>query len=356
MMTLPPSLRVPHRTLRLGAGLLLALFVATSDAGAAGDSGGDGSVPGTQGLTTRNAHALVYDGARQQVLLFGGADHARVYGDLWAWDGESWQSVSRSGPPPRTFPALTYDGARKQVLLFGGNRVLFGTPQDRNTFLNDLWAWNGSAWRQIETPTAPPPRAEAAMTYDEARQRVVLFGGYRMAEGKFAPFGDTWEWDGSEWRQVATEGPSPRNGAAMTYDAGRRRVVLFGGKGASDETWEWDGSDWRRITSAQTVGRFNTALAYGEITKTVLRFGGWDGKGRVADTWQYDGTNWQHLDIAGPSARNHSALVFDRRRQRFVLFGGHDGPNVFGDTWEYDGKTWSLAASTAPRKRLANGH
>lgn len=64
------------------------------------------------------------------------------------------------------------------------------------------------------------------MAYDSLRGRVVLFGG-AITNGAL---GDTWEWDGTDWTQMATSGPSRRYGHALAYDSRRQRVVLFGGQ------------------------------------------------------------------------------------------------------------------------------
>lgn len=306
-------------------------------------------------LTVRNAHAMAYHEARGTVMLFGGADERRVLGDLWEWNGNAWTQIIAPGPAPRTFPGLAYDHERKRLVLFGGNRVLFGTENDKDTFLDDMWEWDGAHWQEIKTPT-PSARAEASMVYDRGRRRLVLFGGYRVVEGKKIRLGDTWEWDGNNWQQVSASGPSPRNGAAMIYDAARKRVLLFGGSGGpSGETWIWDGKQWHEVKAA-TAGRFNSVTAFDEAHQQTLRFGGWNGETRVGDTWTFDGKAWQQIDAAGPEARNHSAMVYDFKRQRLVLFGGHDGENIFGDTWEWDGGKWSRAAFHEPRLRVDNGH
>jgi hypothetical protein len=118
------------------------------------------------------------------------------------------------------------------------------------TFLDDMWAWDGKAWHQIDTPT-PSARAEASVAYDSHRQRVVLFGGHRTENGERIRLGDTWEWDGQLWEQRASDGPPPRNHTSMTYDRGREVIVLFGGHDGErifGDTWEWDGSTWSRRT------------------------------------------------------------------------------------------------------------
>lgn len=308
-------------------------------------------------IGVRNGHALAYDSDRGRVLLFGGADESRVLADLWEWDGKSWLSLSPNiGLPPRTFAAVSYDRERQRLVVLGGNRVLFGKPGDGDTFLQDMWEWYGGSWHQASVPT-PPSRAEATMVYDSARRRLVLFGGYRGVGPNRVRLGDTWEFDGSRWKELhPNRSPSPRNGAGMAYDVDRRRVVLFGGSGGPNaDTWEWDGSSWDRVT-APTPARFNPAMAYDTVSRMILRFGGWNGQAREADTWFYDGQRWKPVDGVGPEPRNHASLAYDEKREVFVLFGGHDGELVFGDTWEWHTGSWSRIAGEKPRRRIDNGH
>jgi hypothetical protein len=252
---------------------------------------------------------------------------------------------------------MTYDSVRHVTLIFGGNRVLFGSNQTDATFLDDFWQWDGKDWKQLPS-AGPSARAEAAMTFDTARGRAVLFGGYRRDAGENERFGDLWEWDGENWTRASTTGPSPRNGAAIAYDADRSRVVLFGGppaSGAGFETWEWDGAVWHSGPRV-AEGRFNSSMTYDSARRRTIRFGGWNGQHRVSDTWEYDGTRWLKLAVSGPAARNHAAMVYDSRRQSVVLFGGHEGELVFGDLWEFDGVRWRERIATAPRRRVDNGH
>src|SRR5262245_49147939 len=128
-------------------------------------------------IGVRNAHAMVYDSGRRKVVLFGGADASKVCSDTWELDGNKWKRVSVDGPGPRTFPAMTYDTIRRRVVLFGGNRVLFGRNPKENNYLDDTWEWDGRKWTEMKV-AGPPPRAEAAMAFDEHRGRAVLFGGH----------------------------------------------------------------------------------------------------------------------------------------------------------------------------------
>jgi hypothetical protein len=258
----------------------------------------------------------------------------------------------------RTFPAVTYDASRHRILLFGGNRVLFGKDRNDYEFLNDFWEFDGTQWTPIKVAT-PEARAEAAFTFDAARQKAVLFGGYRIENGVMKRLSDTWEWDGRVWTQVAEGRPSARSGAAITYDTRRQKVVLFGGgirNGGGNETWEWNGKTWQEIKLAQSEPRYNSTMVFDESRNRIIRFGGWDGRQRVSETWEFDGKVWRRLAIESPEPRNHAALAYDSRRHKIILFGGHNGDFVFGDTWEFDGSVWHKGLACAPRRRVENGH
>lgn len=335
------------RSLRWALGLLLALPVAAlaSDA-----------CPEDVELTVRNGHAMAFDERLGAVVLFGGADERRVLADLWTWTGTEWRCLAAHGPPPRTFPALAWDGAGERLVLFGGNAVLFGSPGGGGeTFLDDMWEWDGRRWQEISS-RAPGPRAEAGAAWDSRRRRVVMFGGYRQERTGRLRLGDTWEWDGERWALVSETGPAARNGAALAYDPVLGVTVLFGGNGPAADTWKWDGRRWSEIPGSATDGRFNPAMAYDPAARGLIRFGGWTGAGRAADTWRFDGRAWVRIAREGPAARNHTAMALDRRSGVVVLFGGHDGERVFGDTWEWRGGAWSRAKDRPPRRRLDNGH
>jgi Galactose oxidase, central domain len=151
-----------------------------------------------------------------------------------------WTQKEDIGPSPRQDAAMAYEAARQRVVLFGG--------RSSEGYFNDTWEWDGDAWTQV-ADMGPSVRRSCGMTYDESRQRLVLFGGEVMGSTQVnEPNGETWEWNGGEWTQVADIGPAARYGCAMTYDTVRHRVVLFGGYSYLpqstyfDDTREWDGT------------------------------------------------------------------------------------------------------------------
>jgi len=355
MRSLSPALLIKASPYILILPTLLVLWSAP----VAGDRGVNTSIQ----IGVRNAHAMTYDSGRGRVILFGGADEAKVCGDTWEWDGRRWTLVSQTGPAPRTFPSMAYDSVRRKVVLFGGNRVLFGRNPGEVKFLNDTWEWDGRRWTEIKV-AGPSPRAEAAIAFDSRRGRVVLFGGHNRTGQAGGRFGDTWEWDGKSWTEIKVTGPAPRNSAALVYDSMRGKTVLFGGstqKEVSGETWEWGGKEWVENRAALTQGRFNCVMAYDSARRKVFRFGGRYAGKPFGDTWEYDGNGWKQLTPTGPAARNHTAMVYDSQRGKIVLFGGHDfgtheWVNIFGDTWEWDGAEWVQKEIGKTRRSIENGH
>jgi hypothetical protein len=197
--------------------------------------------------TARGGHQLVFDSVRHHILMFGGASiTAADRGTLWEWDGTAgtWIAASTSDgttafPVARGSFAMVYDGARGRLVMFGGDGP--------SLLLGDLWEWDSTTGLfSNRTPAPLPPswpRANNMISaaYDPNRQVMVMFSGDQ-----------TWEWDGrlGVWSQRAstTVHPGARSNAGMAYDTGRKRVVLYGGEYSADpdegrrDTWEYDGT------------------------------------------------------------------------------------------------------------------
>jgi cysteine-rich repeat protein len=152
----------------------------------------------------------------------------------------------------------------------------------------------------------PTPRMHAAITYDATRDRVVMFGGLSFDDNNNpVAVGDTWQWNGNGWNQRGLDyGPPPRVSAQMVYDAAVRAVVLFGGadaqiKGAFDDTWLWDGTSWSYLVGAGPSPRVGHAMAYDAVRGRVVLFGGYNpqlllGNG-FGDTWQWTSAGWTQI-------------------------------------------------------------
>jgi len=161
-----------------------------------------------------------------------------------------------TNPPARYGAALAFDKARNRVILVGGADQS-GVP------IQDAWEYDaayvdldsGNPWTKIcpktvGTVTTPCPftaRYAHSMTYDHARSKVLMYGGFNASGGRLD---DTWQYDGATWKAycgVAAGLPACAPGALadapMAYDVPSGRALMAGGSKAggvlSDKTWSF---------------------------------------------------------------------------------------------------------------------
>ncbi len=194
---------------------------------------------GVVGPEGRSGAASVYDSGRDRWIISGGYQQT----DLWEWDGSGGTWEKRTGAAPQTTGqlighVLAYDTRRDQVLMLG-NRVM--GP--------DVWVWNGTSGTFTKRPTdgpGPLPREWIHAAYDDARDRLMLFGGLTL---NGTTDNDLWEWDPATARWTNCSGSKPgtprgRLHGTLVFDNRRQALILFGGDGFNDyqdrgEVWEW---------------------------------------------------------------------------------------------------------------------
>jgi hypothetical protein len=287
--------------------------------------------PATSEPSPRTETAMAFDALHHNVVLFGGLDSITgVLGDTWVWDGGTWtQRFPTASPSPRMGHAMAYDVARGEVLLFGGS-----------TSGDETWTWDGDNWTLRLPATSPAGRVDHSLAYDAVRERVVLFAG--RYGGAFTELDDTWTWSGNDWvQQLPTQRPGRRFDHAMTFDEVRGEVVMFGGNAAGpvlfDDTWTWDGVDWVVATPATSPGfHGDHAMSFGPFGQVVL-FGGGTQQGTTDDTWTWDGVTWTLENPAQrPPPRQNHAMAYDRLRDRIVMFGEPEArQSEPSNTWEW---------------------
>jgi len=299
---------------------------------------------------------MVYDTAREHLVLFGGAAFGNrpylscvggagvgVCGDTWAWGPRIWEELDAEELPGRRgFHALAYDSARGETVMFGGcNAFVSQSPAGCGGGpRSDTWLWDGERWERRAEHQHPLQRSSAAMAEVPGGGPVLLFGGdaaTRCAREGVDLCDDTWTWSGV-WRQAYPETrPPPREEHAMAAEAARGTVLLFGGVGATlgecgpvdttrcSDTWTWDGESWiehHPELSPPPVSA--TALAHDPQRARTVLFGGVGGQGGLLEqTWEWDGARW-HLrrPLVTPAVRRFPALAWDPGRRGVLLFGG----------------------------------
>jgi len=262
------------------------------------------------------------DPIRGRIWVFGGKAVSTL-ADLWYFDGFGWTQVSASGPPPRrTNAAMAFDTARDRLVLFGG--------RDSTLDLNDTWEFDGVVWTQLANG-APPWAPNSRAVFDAARGRVLLLGS------------GTYYWSGTAWTSAATDVTTPTT--RMAYDATRQRVVAY----RSDPVpalREWNGTAWSTVP--QTGVPILTAPtlwhdpAAGNIVIASTTLGG------AQLIW--NGTALQRTSSYAQAS--NPAWFFDPVRGRGVAFGGSRSALASNDTWTWDGRQWTeMAPATRPPPR-----
>ena len=236
--------------------------------------------------SNRYGHVMAHDSARDRAVLFGGRDGPIFLADTWTWNGVAWTREIATGPSARSAPAMTYDAKRDRVVMFGGQTGAASVS-------NETWEWTGTGWQLVPPAGSPPGKFGAAMAYDPIRQQVVMFGG---GSNPVFPGADaeTWTYDGGWQRRHPTVSPPRRENATLTWDASRGRLVLVGGSYTSPpapfsftvlygDAWEWDGSNWRQVPATADLSPRHLHVAFSPPEGSGVMVVGGDDNG-PADT------------------------------------------------------------------------
>ena len=127
----------------------------------------------------RNFTAMAYDKGSDRAIIFGGSGEGLVaLGDTWAYDfnADSWRQMSpATAPSLRSFSPMVYDAAKDRMVLFGGSDNGSGSGSAR---LHDTWTYDydRDKWTELKVK-GPSDRAYHMLAYDAETGNVVLFGG-----------------------------------------------------------------------------------------------------------------------------------------------------------------------------------
>lgn len=316
-----------------------------------------GAEPEVSAVTpaARMGHAMV-DVGGGRLLVFGGRSfqgNAEVFlNDTWIYDAlaNEWDLVATDGPQPRSQHAMAYDPATDQVLLFGGyvgSSFTYG----------DTWLFDVAdlAWRRVDPATSPSARAGSVATYDQAAAVFVMFAGAEEPPAAELPLAETWLFDPrlEDWEQVSTnqvptlvsEGHPTLFELAMVYDTAERRSILMV---AGESTWVFDATAvvWAKVDGGNTQGLgadYMTAAAYDAVEQRVVAYGGAP-VSRTQGTWVFQNDEWREVPGPTPGPIANHAMTYAPDTESVYLFGGAEAVLVLdGVTPVVDGM-WRLGA------------
>ena len=241
----------------------------------------------------RYGHTAIYDYSNQRMLVFGGQGASAVLQDVIALNlsggNYAWSALTPggTGPGPHEGHSAVYAdqvASNRRMIVFGGS--------NGSVLKNDVWALtlNGTpTWQLLQTNGNPKPAARRDHTavYDYITNRMFVYGGTK-ADG--APSDEVWVLDlannSNTWtkQNVNPKPPARTKHVAVFSPYGDRRMLIFGGKGATGDlrdawaldTWNADPNQWVWSQISFTVGaspaeREDAAAAitgFGRITIT----------------------------------------------------------------------------------------
>ena len=307
--------------------------------------------------------SMIYDSARDRVVIFGGYDGTNRYRDVWALTlsgTPTWTDITPpggvlTGPTARYYHTAIYDPLRDRMIVLGGYDSFY---------LNDVWSlpFAGTpAWTQlIPAGTTLTAFVNHTSIYDPVRDRMLTFGGYdgtnRHNETYALSLGAT-----PAWSLIATAGaiPPPIVGMGGVYDSAHDRLVCFGGYDAvnyyESQTWGLTLSGtptWTVLAGIGTGpgGRSNGQVIYDPNGDRLIASEGTYGPNGLIyqsydDHWALSlgaSPAWTRLPPGAdvPAGRTSPWGIVDAPNRRFLLFGG----SPLTGTMPNDVRAFSLGA------------
>jgi len=285
--------------------------------------------------------ATVYDPVRRRMVLFGGADYdVYLYNDTWALDlgaTPAWHTLSPV-PETRVSPMTAYDAGADRWVVFGGYPT---RPQDNDTWLMDL---ESGRWRALDPDaSAPPSRAGGSMVYDAANRRMLLFGGTGATD-----YDDIWalSLDGEPgWTPIEVAGPRPaaRFGHGAILDLARHRMLVRGGlnntTGQLYDAWALalDGTpSWQQLsTGGDALPLWFTSPSIGLDAPHNRLFAVLREYPQSVYTLSLAApATWARIDLGeAPTFNEGRAALYDPQRDRFVMFGASTAGTAYDATF-----------------------
>lgn len=134
---------------------------------------------------------MAFSPALNATVLFGGLSLNGFLGDTWTFHAGTWTKVTSSGssgPTPMRAATMVWDGADNELLEFGG--------YNSGTYYSASWWFDSGGWSPTgASGVAPPGVYGAEAAYDAADGYVLVFSG----EASQGTLTTTWTFSGDHW-------------------------------------------------------------------------------------------------------------------------------------------------------------
>jgi len=259
-------------------------------------------------------------------------------------EGFSMTIRAASKKPSRVVPGIT-----GIVLALAGAAIVFAvatvSPARAQTWTN-ITPGSGSA---------PAARAWASAVFDAQNRRMVIFGGRAASD-----FNDIWAFDLAThtWTDLtpsAGSAPAARRTPGSGYDAAAHRMVTWSGQssgGFFNDAWSFDltTNTWTLLspTGGPPNIRYGVAATWDPAAGELVTFAGFTNMGRFDDTWRLDPALQTWTDVSpttSPLERCLHAACYDAIGGRMIMYGGQNA-GARDDIWAFDFATDSWADLT----------
>ncbi len=210
---------------------------------------------------------MAYDAVTGKVVLVGipgELEYQSCSAETWTFDGSNWQLQRPATELPSSETAIVNEPQTGHVVAVltardaidnvrDGQSCPVGSSQARALAGSSTWRWTGSTWVEVSAGSEPDAGVNGTAQNGTLQSLQAVAGTSMLATGVDEAF---WSWNGSRWSELpASHGGPPPTWQNVQADDGDG-VVLFGGSETppngpnTADTWLWDGSHWRLLATA----------------------------------------------------------------------------------------------------------
>ena len=307
-----------------------------------------------------------------------------------------WTQLAPLGPPPdaRARHTTVYDQTTNRLVLFGGRDISCTNRNETWVLTNANGVGGTPAWIQLNpTGPLPPARSFHSAVYDQATNRMTIFGGEVGCGGGLV--NDVWVLSNANglggtpaWAPlVAPGGPSARSERSAVYNSVTNRMIVFAGNPnvgscslTVNDVWALDFANglggppaWTAlgVSGVPPSPRGGHVATYDALNDLMVVFGGnqacaapYSDVHTLAGAAVGAGATWTQLAPAGtPGGRTQLSGVYSPTDNRMIIFGGGDATGPFNTTWVLDGANgigappaWTQLIPIGPPPDPRTGH
>jgi hypothetical protein len=222
---------------------------------------------------SRAGASLAWDPVRHVIVLVGGWAVTDVLADsyFYEWDGQTWTQTSIQLPQARSGVQMVFDPMRGKLVVIGG-------IDESKTAYNDAFTYDGVSLDPLPSIAGyDVNNGGNTATYDVDNSRILLApgNGFSTATGgdEVLALGST----ANAWSTVCTSCGASRRMPVIIYDPVLHRLIMVGGEDTNgmlpSGTWELATDQWMQVTG-MPPGRLFPAITYDASRETIVMYGG----------------------------------------------------------------------------------